>query len=153
MLKILRNQGIQLEFLWFLFSLFTMKSHSEEAVNVNESTPTWVSKGNWTCWVCWKYWEIREYNWSFCYFYFHFSLLTMKSHAEEDLNPRALCGRKIISRNHSKVHNKINTWKNPYHCTMCGKGLISRNHKTKHMKSLSHRTLNLKFKEVKFLKT
>ena len=45
---------------------------SEEAVNVNESTPTWVSKGNWTCWVCWKYWEIREYNQSFWDFNLHF---------------------------------------------------------------------------------
>ena len=56
------------------------------------------------------------------------SIFTMNRHAEENLNPCALCGRKFISRNHSKVHNKINTWKNPYHCTMCGKGLISRNH-------------------------
>ena len=81
--------------------------------------------------VCWKYWEIREYNWNFCDFNFHFSLFNKKSNAEENLNPCALCGRKFISRNHSKVHNKINTWKNPYHCTMCGKGLISRNQKNK----------------------
>ena len=65
------------------------------------------------------------------------SFFTVNRHAEENLNPCALCGMKFISRNHSKVHNKINTWKNPYICSMCGKGLISRNHKTRHMKSLA----------------
>ena len=36
---------------------------------------------------------------------------------------------------------KKKTWKNPYHCTMCGKGLISRNHTKRHMKSLARENL------------
>ena len=35
----------------------------------------------------------------------------------------------------------IETEKNPYHCTMCGKGLISRNHTKRHMKSLDRENL------------
>ena len=41
-------------------------------MNVNETIPTWVSRGNWTCWVCWKYLEIKEYNKSFWDYFFYF---------------------------------------------------------------------------------
>ena len=61
----------------------------------------------------------------------------MKSHARESLNPYALCGREVISRNHSKRHSKRIFEKNLYQRTLCGKKLIPRNRTKKPMKSLA----------------
>ena len=65
----------------------------------------------------------------------------MKSHALKNLKLCALRGRKFISKNHSKIHSKRSTEKNPYNCTMFGKGIIFRNHTKRHMKSFTREHL------------
>ena len=72
----------------------------------------------------------------------------MKSHAKENVNPGALCGIKFISRNHSKIHSKISTGLNPYHCTICGIWIISRNHIKRHMKSVARENLYIVARQI-----
>ena len=86
----------------------------------------------------------------------------MKSHNTENLNPWALCGRKFKSRNNSKIHSKRNTglWY-MHNCTLCGKGIISGNHTKRHIQSLARENLwqcvfcgkKLMFEKVNWNKT
>ena len=65
----------------------------------------------------------------------HFILITAVRFIKKYLKNKKSAKKVVISRNHSKRRSKRIIEENLYYCTLCGKGLISRDHTKRHMKS------------------